>query len=87
MTRGHHGATIARMEEQENRAIGRFSTACEPTSPDVPAETVSTAVQAAQAELAGHPIRDFVPVLIERNARSGSVKRMALDQLTATVGQ
>lgn len=36
---------------------------------DIPADQVSRAVQAAQARFAQSPIRDFVPLLVERHAR------------------
>lgn len=37
---------------------------------DIPADQVSRAVQAAQARFAQSPIRDFVPLLVERHARN-----------------
>ena len=57
------------MDDQESRAIGEVVNRLRAAYPDLPAETVGTAVRAAQAELADHPIRDFVPVLVERAAR------------------
>ena len=57
------------MDDQESRAIGEVVNRLRAAYPDLPAETVGTAVQAAQAELADHPIRDFVPLLVERAAR------------------
>jgi hypothetical protein len=57
------------MGDQESRAIEELLDRLRGAYPDVPAETVGTAVRAAQAELAGNPIRDFVPVLVEHGAR------------------
>ena len=59
----------SRVDDQERRAIEELVDRLRAAYPDVPAETVDTAVQAATAELANHPIRDFVPVLVERGAR------------------
>ena len=62
---GHDSA----VDDQESRAIDEVLNRLRTAYPDVPADTVDTAVRAAQAKLADHPIRDFVPVLVERGAR------------------
>jgi hypothetical protein len=57
------------MEDQETKAIEELLDRLRAAYPDVPPETVSAAVQAARTDLAGNPIRDFAPVLIEHDAR------------------
>jgi hypothetical protein len=37
--------------------------------PDVPADTVVTVVHQAHAKFDGHPVRDFVPLFVERGAK------------------
>ena len=49
------------MESLIPRLTGRF--------PDLPAGSVRQIVNASWDEFAGTPIRDFVPVLVERTAR------------------
>jgi hypothetical protein len=48
------------LEDVRARLVGRF--------PDLDADTVNAAVDAAHAQLTG-PIRDYVPLLVERAAR------------------
>lgn len=48
--------------------------------PGIPEATVSTVVHDVHARFEGRPLRDFVPLLVERNART------ELDRLHATVG-
>jgi hypothetical protein len=43
--------------------------------PDVPREDVIQAVDAKYHEYDGSPIRDFVPILVERSVREGLTKR------------
>lgn len=38
--------------------------------PDVPAETVERVVHRSHARFADTPVRDFIPLLVERNARN-----------------
>ena len=45
--------------------------------PDVPADVVSATVHHCYEQFAGSPIRDFVPVLVERMARSSLLSAMA----------
>ena len=37
--------------------------------PDVPADTVATVVHVNHARFDGHPVRDFVPLFVERAAK------------------
>jgi hypothetical protein len=37
--------------------------------PDVPADTVVTVVHRTHAKFDGHPVRDFVPLFVERGAK------------------
>jgi hypothetical protein len=37
--------------------------------PDVPADTVVTVVHQTHAKFDGHPVRDFVPLFVERGAK------------------
>jgi hypothetical protein len=37
--------------------------------PDVPADTVATVVHVNHARFDGHPVRDFVPLFVERCAK------------------
>jgi len=41
---------------------------------DLPADRVSSAIQSAHAQFAQSPIRDFVPLLVERRARAELAK-------------
>jgi hypothetical protein len=52
-----------------DRLVARF--------PDLPKERISDAVAAASARLAGAKVRDFVPVLVEREARGQLEQRRA----------
>jgi len=59
-------ATAAAHESRElnevvERLVERF--------PDVPEERVRSVVAKAHEKFAGNPIRDFVPVFVERSAR------------------
>ena len=49
------------MEEVVERLVARF--------PDVPEVRVRQAVTAAHREFANRPVRDFVPVFVERTAK------------------
>lgn len=54
--------------DDEMRAIDRLIVRLNARFADIPAETVREAVHAAYDEFKGKPIRDFVPVLVERSA-------------------
>jgi ribosomal protein L12E/L44/L45/RPP1/RPP2 len=44
-----------------DRLVGRF--------PDLPRDRIAAVVETAHLELEGNPVRDFVPVLVERTAK------------------
>jgi hypothetical protein len=50
----------AALEQVAERLRSRF--------PDTPADTVNRLVAEVHHEFDGHPIRDFIPVLVEREA-------------------
>ncbi len=50
------------MEEVVQRLVARF--------PDVPDDRVRQIVTAAHREFVNRPLRDFVPVFVERSAKS-----------------
>lgn len=52
----------AMVEEVERRLAGRFT--------EVPAERISSVVQDAYAQFERSPIRDFVPLFVERRAKA-----------------
>ncbi|WP_232840291.1 MULTISPECIES: three-helix bundle dimerization domain-containing protein [Nocardia] len=55
---------------REEKAIRRLTERLLETYRDThPAEHVQTAIEEARARFAGHPVREFVPVLVERVAR------------------
>ena len=49
------------LEEVVQRLVDRF--------PDVPEDRVRDIVEAAHKEFANRPVRDFVPVFVERTAK------------------
>lgn len=55
--------------DEEDRMIAQTRTRLTTKYPSVPAETVARAVASAHAHFAGHRIRDFVPLLVERMAK------------------
>jgi hypothetical protein len=55
--------------ESEVRAVESLITRLAGRFPDVPADSVRQIVNASWDEFTGTPIRDFVPVLVERSAR------------------
>lgn len=56
--------------EDETRAVSEVSQRLVASFPDVAANVVEDAVHASHEQFAGSPIRDFVPVLVERIAKS-----------------
>jgi hypothetical protein len=50
------------LAEVERRLAGTYA--------DLPPDRISSAVQKAQAQFEQSPIRDFVPLLVERRARA-----------------
>ncbi|AZI65754.1 hypothetical protein ATN38_01750 [Rhodococcus sp. FH8] len=55
--------------DEEDRLIGQTLTRLTAKFPSVSAEAVAGAVESAHAHFAGHRIRDFVPLLVERMAK------------------
>jgi hypothetical protein len=53
----------------EDRAIGEVVERLEKTFPDLPADTVVEAVQSSRPEFDQNPIRDFIPLFVERAAK------------------
>jgi hypothetical protein len=55
--------------DEETRAVDEVVERLAARFPDVPRDHVETVVDEEHHELAGNPIRDFVPVLVEHDAR------------------
>ena len=70
--------TITR-SENERRAVERVITRLTTGFPDVPPASVRHIVNASWNQFPDPPVRDFVPVLVERNARE-QLRRIAADQ-------
>lgn len=56
--------------EDEDRAVTHVYERLTASFPDVEPAVVQDTVLALHAQFAGRPIRDFIPVLVERMARS-----------------
>ena len=56
-----HTEEVRAVDEVIDRLVGRF--------PDLPRDHIAAVVEAAHLELEGNPVRDFVPVLVERTAK------------------
>jgi hypothetical protein len=56
--------------DDETRAIDQLVERLGNQFPGSPPETVRAIVHACYDEFKGHPIRDFVPVLVERSAKT-----------------
>lgn len=64
------GCSLVRMQENsETKALADVAERLRARFPDIPTDTVDEAVAYCHSEFDGHPIRDFVPVLVERKAR------------------
>ncbi|WP_430295310.1 three-helix bundle dimerization domain-containing protein [Sinomonas sp. B1-1] len=63
------------MEQSEAQALAGVRARLSAQFPDVGEDSVAEAVAAAHAEMTG-PVRDYVPVLVERTARDRLVKRL-----------
>jgi hypothetical protein len=53
----------------EQTVIDRLVERLTRSYPDLPASTVSTVVHGIHARFDGRPLRDFVPLFVERNAK------------------
>jgi hypothetical protein len=56
--------------EDETRAVDELSQRWVLSFPDIAPDVVEDAVHISHDQFAGSPIRDFVPVLVERTAKS-----------------
>ncbi|RXZ47726.1 hypothetical protein ESP57_14425 [Agromyces fucosus] len=56
-----HTEEARAVDEVIDRLVGRF--------PDVSRDRIASVVETAHLELEGNPVRDFVPVLVERTAK------------------
>ncbi|MEF3403239.1 three-helix bundle dimerization domain-containing protein [Agromyces sp. CCNWLW203] len=56
-----HTEEVRAVDEVVDRLVGRF--------PDLTRDRIAAVVEAAHLELEGNPVRDFVPVLVERTAK------------------
>ena len=63
--------------EDEARAVTEVSQRLVASFPDVPPDLIQQTVHASHAQFAGSPIRDFVPVLVERTAKTSLTTRLA----------
>ena len=54
---------------EEDRAISEVADRLTKTFPEAPPDEVTRAVQEARPEFDGRPIRDFVPLFVERSAK------------------
>jgi len=54
---------------EENRAIGEIVERLEKVFPQVDSDQVRTAVAQSRPEFEGSPIRDYVPLFVERSAK------------------
>jgi hypothetical protein len=57
-------------EEDEVRAVAEVAQRLAASFPDVAPDVVQDTVHASHQRFAGSPIRDFVPVLVERMAKT-----------------
>jgi hypothetical protein len=57
------------VESSEWTAIQQVVERLKATYPAVPADTVTTVVHHTHARFDGRPVRDFVPLLVERGSR------------------
>jgi hypothetical protein len=61
----------------ESHAIAEVTARLVTRFPAVPAATVRATVKAAHREFTDRPVRDFVPVLVERQARQALTRHAA----------
>lgn len=58
-------------DDDQIRAVAEVSQRLATTFPGVPVEVAGDTVHHCHEQFDGRPIRDFVPVLVERMARTG----------------
>lgn len=73
------------MQESEAQALAAVQSRLAERFPDVGEEAVASAVSAAHAEMTG-PIRDYVPVLVERTARDRLARQLGHPPLPSSHG-
>lgn len=69
---------MSRHPDDEARALDEVLRRLTDRFPDVPAEVVSGIVQAERQRLDGRPIREFMPLLVER-ASAERLRRRTVD--------
>jgi hypothetical protein len=62
-------AGVCLVDSREWSAIQQLVDRLRSVYPDVSADTVATVVHVNHARFDGHPVRDFVPLFVERGAR------------------
>ena len=68
-------AEVATSQEVEERELDRVTQTLQRAFPNVRTRVVRHAVRQAQQGFAGSPIRDFVPLLVERAAREALIQQ------------
>lgn len=63
-------ATTGQRRRSEQKALDQIAERLAARFPELPADTITHAVQGRYAEFEGSRIRDFVPVLVERSVRA-----------------
>ena len=76
----NRGKTLGVIELSEQTVIDQLVVRLTGRYPGIAESTVKRIVHAVHARFDGRPLRDFIPLLVERNARS------ELDRLRATAG-
>jgi hypothetical protein len=76
----NEGQTSGVIELNEQTVIEQLVVRLTSRYPAISESTVATVVRDVHARFEGRPLRDFVPLLVERNARS------ELERLRATAG-
>lgn len=66
---------MSMLDRSEQTAIGEVIDRLAQKYPTVPPEMVNSVVQDAHAKFEGRPIRDFVPIFVERSAGTELSKR------------
>ena len=80
---GGRGGSIIRMlsQEDETRAVTEVAQRLKVSFPDVAPDVIQDTVHTSHHRFAGSPIRDFVPVLVERWPKPASPRRRRLSTL------
>ncbi len=80
LTAGERGSNFGVIELSEQTVIDQLVVRLTSRYPTISESTVASVVRDVHARFEGRPLRDFVPLLVERNARS------ELERLHATAG-